>query len=44
VSAPASPRATVLPHSQHSLTAEDGAVGWRTRTARRLVVPKAPPA
>jgi probable HAF family extracellular repeat protein len=42
VAAPAGPRAAVLPHSQHSLTAEDGAVGWRTRTARRLVVPKAP--
>ena len=38
--APASPRAAVVPHTPHSLTAEDGALDWRTRMARRFAVPK----
>lgn len=42
VSASATTRAAVVPHSQHSLTAEDGAVGWGTRISRRLVILKAP--
>jgi hypothetical protein len=34
-SAPAA-RAAAIPHSPHSLTAEDGDAGWRGRLARRL--------
>ena len=36
LSAPATTRAAVAPHSPHSLTAEDGDTGWRGRLARRL--------
>jgi hypothetical protein len=41
VSTPATSRAAAIPRSSHSLTAEDGAVGWQMRMGRRLVVPKA---
>jgi probable HAF family extracellular repeat protein len=40
-SAPATARTTVVPHSQHSLMAEDGASAWRGRLARRMGVPNA---
>jgi probable HAF family extracellular repeat protein len=36
VSAPPTARAAVVPHSPHSLTAEDGDAGWRGMLARRL--------
>jgi probable HAF family extracellular repeat protein len=36
VSAPAATHAAVVPHSSHSLTAEDGVGAWRGRLARRL--------
>jgi probable HAF family extracellular repeat protein len=41
VSAPATARAAAAPHSQHSLTAEDGDAGWRGRLARRFGTPDA---
>jgi hypothetical protein len=36
VAAPATARAAVVPHSQHSLTAEDGDARWRGRLAPRF--------
>jgi probable HAF family extracellular repeat protein len=36
VAAPATTRAPVAPHSQHSLTAEDGDAAWRGRMTRRM--------
>jgi probable HAF family extracellular repeat protein len=41
VSEPATARAAIVPHSQHSLTAEDGDAGWRGRLVRRMGVPNA---
>jgi probable HAF family extracellular repeat protein len=38
----ATTRAAVVPHTLHSLTAEDGAAGWPARISRRLVIPKTP--
>ena len=36
IAAPATARPAVAPHSQHSLTAEDGDAGWRGMMARRM--------
>ena len=41
VAAPAAARAAVVPHSPHSLTAEDGDAGWRGRLAPRSGTPDA---
>jgi probable HAF family extracellular repeat protein len=40
-SVPATARTAVVPHSQHSLMAEDGSSAWRGRLARRMGVPNA---
>jgi probable HAF family extracellular repeat protein len=40
VSTPMTSRATDIPHTSHSLTAEDGAVGWQMKMGRRLSAPK----
>jgi hypothetical protein len=39
VSAPATARAAVAPHSPHSLTAEDGDATWRARLTRQFASP-----